>query len=510
MITGAASGVETVRDLVERRADETPERVFLIGPEDGRAVTFARLRGAARAMAALLASKGVKPGESVALLLPNGVAAAAAFVAVMAAGCVATPLSLLSQPAQLAYILDHSDCRLALVAPEFLDLYAQAASRLGRPVPAQILDPGAAPDAGDSDDWPWPAPRADDLALLMYTSGTTGRPKGAMLSHANVLAGADFVSRAHALDAEDRVLAVLPLYHINAQIVTVLAPLWHGGSVVMPRAFSASNFWRQAAEFDCTWLNVVPTIIAYLLNGEAPENLDLSRVKFCRSASAPLSPDHHRAFEKRFGIGVIETMGLTETAAPAFANPLDPALRKIGSPGRAFGNEARVADVVSGLPVPSGAIGEIQIRGPNVARGYHKDAQATGAAFTPDGFFRTGDLGYRDAEDFYFVTGRIKELIIKGGENISPREIDEALLKHPAVLEAAAVGAPDPFYGQEIEAAVVLKPGSFADESELKAFCAEKIGRFKTPRAIKFLTALPKGPSGKPQRLRLLDARSEP
>jgi long-chain acyl-CoA synthetase len=507
MTSGVASGVETVRDLVERRAAETPECVYLIAPADGRTRTFAQLRQDAQALAARLAAAGVKPGDSVALLIPNGIAAATAFVGVMAAGCVATPLSLLSQPGQLAHILDHSDCRVALVAPEFSRIFAQAQALASRPVLALDLD---APPQAAVANWPWPAPGAEDIALLMYTSGTTGRPKGAMLSHKNVLAGADFVSRAHVLGAEDRVLAVLPLYHINAQIVTVLAPLSHGGGAVMPRAFSAKKFWAQAAEFRCTWLNVAPTIIAYLLNGDDPENLDLSSVKFCRSASAPLSPDHHRAFESRFNIGVLETMGLTETAAPVFANPLDPTARKIGSPGKPFGNEARVAELVSGQPTAPGAIGEIQIRGPNVMRGYHKDAQATQAAFTPDGFFRTGDLGYHDTDDFYFVTGRLKELIIKGGENIAPREIDEALLKHPAVLEAAAVGAPDPFYGQEIEAGVVLKPGFSADEAELRDFCAQQIGRFKTPRAIKILTALPKGPSGKPQRLRLLETRSEP
>jgi len=508
MTIGAASGVKTLRDLVEHRAAETSARAFLISPDTGVALTFAQFGAQANALAAVLAAEGVKPGARVALLAPNGVAAATALVATMAAGCVATPLSLLAQPEQIAFILDHSDCRLALVAPEFFGVFEQALAALGRRIAVHALS-SEAPAPTESEDWPWPAPKADDVALLMYTSGTTGRPKGVRLSHQNVLAGADFVSRAHALGPDDRVLAVLPLYHINAQIVTVLAPLLHGGGVVMPRAFSATQFWRQAADFGCTWLNVVPTIIAYLLNGESPQTLDISRVKFCRSASAPLSPDHHRAFEQRFGIGVIETMGLTETAAPVFSNPLDPAARKIGSPGQPFGNEARVACLASGLPVGPGVIGEIQIRGPNVTRGYHKDAEATAIAFTEDGFFRTGDLGYRDDDGFYFVTGRIKELIIKGGENISPREIDEALLKHPAVLEAAAVGAPDPFYGQEIEAGVVLKPGLFADEAELKAFCAHEIGRFKTPRAIRFLGALPKGPSGKPQRLRLLEARSE-
>jgi long-chain acyl-CoA synthetase len=500
-----APSPSNLRELIEQRAAAAPDGVFLIAPEDGRSLTFRRLRRKSLALAALLADEGVSPGDRVALLLPNGIEAAAAFVGVMAAGCVVTPLSLLAQPAQLAFILDHSDCQLALVAPEFLLIFKQAAAQLDRPIALRVVDPDGAAEEGAGETWPWPAPDADDIALLLYTSGTTGRPKGVRLSHRNVLAGADFVSRAHGLGPADRVLAVLPLYHINAQIVTVLAPLLHGGGAVMPRTFSATRFWSQAAEQGCTWLNVVPTIIAYLLNGDDPEKLDLSRVTFCRSASAPLSPDLHPAFERRFGIHIIETMGLTETAAPVFSNPLDPARRKIGSPGQPFGNEARVADLASGLPSPPGAVGEIQIRGPNVMRGYHKDPTATEAALTPDGFLRTGDLGFRDAEDFFFVTGRLKELIIKGGENIAPREIDEALLKHPAVLEASAFGAPDPFYGQEIEAGVVLKPGYAVGEVELRAFCAREIGRFKTPRAIKFLTALPKGPSGKVQRLRLLD-----
>jgi long-chain acyl-CoA synthetase len=251
---------------------------------------------------------------------------------------------------------------------------------------------------------------------------------------------------------------------------------------------------------------VVPTIISYLLAGPDPraEGVDLSRIRFCRSASAPLPPEHHRAFEARFGIGVIETMGLTETAAPCFTNPLGPAQRKVGSPGRAYGNEARVVDA-AGRSAPAGAVGEIMIRGPNVMKGYYKAPEATAGALQPDGWLHTGDLGYMDADGFVFVTGRLKELIIKGGENIAPREIDEALLRHPAVLEAAAVGMPDVHYGQEILACVVLRPGATASETELEAFCRAELGPYKTPKVIRLVADLPKGPSGKVQRLKLLD-----
>ena len=254
--------------------------------------------------------------------------------------------------------------------------------------------------------------------------------------------------------------------------------------------------------------DVVPTIIAYLLNGDDPRErgLDISRVKFCRSASAPLPPEQHRAFEKKFDIGVIETFGMTETNAPCFTNPYDTAKRKIGSPGQAYGNQAKVIDPQTGHDLPAGVAGELMIRGDNVMKGYYKDPDNTAKTLEPDGWMHTGDIGYLDEDGFVFVTGRIKELIIKGGENIAPREIDEALLKHPAVLEAAAVGIPDANYGQEIMACVVLKPGARCTLDEINAFSLNELGKYKTPKIIKFVSDLPKGPSGKVQRLKLLDA----
>ena len=272
----------------------------------------------------------------------------------------------------------------------------------------------------------------------------------------------------------------------------------------MPPRFSAGSFWQQATGSACTWINVVPTMISYLLEGATPALETVRGIRFCRSASAALPPAHLQAFEARFGIGVIETMGLTETVAPAFSNPLEPALRKLGSVGRASGCEARVIDAAL-QPVPDGSTGEIAIQGPQVMRGYYKNDVATQASFTPDGWLRTGDLGHRDADGFFFVTGRIKELIIKGGENIAPREIDEVLLRHPAVLDAAATGIPDTHYGQDIMVCIVLREGQAADEAALRAFCATHLGRYKTPKVFHFVSDLPRGPSGKVQRLKLPD-----
>ena len=341
-----------------------------------------------------------------------------------------------------------------------------------------------------------PPPAASDPALLMYTSGTTGTPKGALLTHANLVASGRSVSQWHGLGPGDRVLSALPLYHINGQCIATISTLLSGGAIVLPHRFSVHEWWDLVDRYQVTWINMVPTIIAYLLNAAAPgPGRRFPSVRFGRSASAPLPPEQHKAFEQTFGIPVIEAMGMTECASTVFANPQDPARRKYGSPGVPCGVEAKVVDA-EGRELSAGEAGEILLRGPNVMQGYYKAPELTLQAIDRDGWLRTGDLGYRDADGFYFITGRLKELIIKGGENIAPREIDEVLLKHPAVLEAAAVGIPDADYGQEIFACVVLKPGKQCSEAELRAFCLNELGRYKTPRLIRFVGDLPKGPSG--------------
>ncbi|WP_374402866.1 AMP-binding protein [Niveibacterium sp.] len=498
----------SVRALLERQAAAQPERPFLLSPQSASSLDYAQLAARARGLAWWLEARGIRPGQHVAWLLPNGAQSVRLLLGCMAGGYVATPLSLLAQPTQLGYVIQHSECRVVFVSPSHLPTLQAAIDGIAKAPTVFVVDPEdpAFVDESAEHGWPSPEPTSDRPALLMYTSGTTGRPKGVVLSQRNVLAGARNVSDAHCLSQHDRVLAVLPLYHINAQIVTVLAPLYHGGSLVMPPRFSASQFWAQTIEHNCTWINLVPTMIAYLLAADTSlDPASLRALRFARSASAPLAPELLRAFEARFGIGVIETMGLTETAAPCFSNPFEASLRKTGSPGLPWGCEARVVPPGSADAAPDGIEGEIQIRGANVMAGYYKDPDATAAALTSDGWLRTGDLGRRDADGFYTVTGRLKEIIIKGGENIAPREIDEALLAHPAVLEAAATGIPDKVYGQDIVAGVVLHPGASCDEASLLAHCTRALGAFKTPRTIHILSALPKGPSGKIQRLKLLD-----
>ncbi|WP_076999743.1 AMP-binding protein [Variovorax sp. KK3] len=500
---------QTVYALIEAQARQRPQSVYALSTESDAHIRFDALARGCRNVAAVLGQHGVQAGDTVSLVMPNGLQTLRLLLGAMHAGLCVNPVNLLSQPEQMRYVLSHSDCRLVCVAPEWEERVRALLQDIGRPVSLLVVEPDAAALPGEADVQAVSAaaaPDANDVALLMYTSGTTGMPKGVMLTQGNLAANAHAISAEHGLGPDDRVLAVLPLYHINAFAVTMLAPLAHGGSLAMPARFSAGRFWSQAAQAQCSWINVVPTMISYLLEGGKPAPADATacaRIRFCRSASAALPPEHHRAFEQMFGIGIVETMGLTETAAPSFSNPMDPAARKLGSVGRASGCEARVVDAAL-AEVPDGSTGELVIRGPNVMRGYYKNDEATRASFTPDGWLRTGDLGHRDADGFFFVTGRIKELIIKGGENIAPREIDEALLAHPAVRDAAAVGVPDRHYGQEIGVAVILRAGASAGEQELRDWCADALGRYKAPAHYRFVDELPRGPSGKVQRLKLL------
>lgn len=498
--------IGTIREYVDDQAATRPDSVYLIAPEPNLTLTFGGLQRQSRSLTHYLLDSGIRPGDKVALLMHNGFQTCRLFIGLMYGGFCVTPLNLLAQPAQLEYVLEHSGATVVFASPDQLERLRTALDKVSRRVHVIECDVDAAEFLSDHDSGAaLPAPDDEDDALMMYTSGTTGVPKGVLLPNRAVVAGGRFVSSAHDLGPDDRVMGSLPLYHINAQIVVATAPVIHGGSVVLPHRFSISTFWRAVVEHQCTWINLVPTMISYLIHSASPEErgLSIDKIRFCRSASAPLPPEQHRAFERKFHLGIIETMGLTETAAPCFTNPLDPARRVIGSPGQAYGCEAKTIDS-DGSTLPAGEVGEILVRGPNVMKGYFKNPEETAKTLLPDGWLKTGDLGYLDENGFLFVTGRIKELIIKGGENIAPREIDEAILKHPAVLEAAAVGIPDEHYGQEILACVVLKEEQKCTEADLIEFCRAELGHYKTPRFFRFLDELPRGPSGKIQRLKLL------
>ena len=499
----------TLRDVLAGHVARQPEDTFLVAPETGRNLSYREMERQSRLLARWLRAAGLRRGDKVGLYLHNGYQTALLFLGAMVGGYVAAPLNLLSQRSQLAYVLEHCDCKVLFTAREYEKQLGEALAAVKRPIEAIVIDPDA-PELFLEQRLPageYEPVGAEDPALLMYTSGTTGTPKGALLSHRNLIAAAKSVAEWHGLTPADRCLSSLPLYHINGQVIATVTPLVSGGSVIAPHRFSVSIWWEVAERYEATWINLVPTIMGYLLNAADPRRTyRFPGVRFGRSASAPLPPEQHRAFERTFGIPVIEAMGMTESASVVFANPQDPARRKYGTPGLPCGVEAKVIALETGRTLPPNSPGEICLRGPNVMAAYYKSTEQTAKAIDREGWLRTGDLGYRDADGYYFVTGRLKELIIKGGENIAPREIDEALLKHPAVLEAAAVGIPDRDYGQDIRACVVLKPGTHATVDELREFCFGELGRYKTPKEFRFVAELPKGPSGKVQRLKLLEA----
>lgn len=483
----------TVRDWLDHRAATQGDAAAFLFFDEKQPLTWAALRKKARGIAAALTARGNAAGESVAILLPNGRDAVECLFGALYGGFRATVINLVAGDDAIAYALDHCEARYAFVGAGQAAQFARV-----RPPVMQVLQP-------ESANTPLHELKPDDPALLMYTSGTTGRPKGVVHSHASLLAGGWTPTIAHALTRQDRGLCVLPIYHINGLCVTVLGALVSGGSVAVAEKFSASRFWEQCEQAQVTWFSVVPTIISHLLHsGAEPTPATRARLRFGRSASAALAPDVQTAFEARFGVPVVETMGLTETAAQILSNPLPPGVRKIGSPGRAYGNEACILSPEL-RPLAPGRQGEIAVRGPNVMREYLKNAQATRESFTPDGWLRTGDLGHVDEDGYFFVTGRLKELIIKGGENIAPREIDEALYSHADVIEAAAFARPCESYGERVEAAVKLRDGSSLTAEMLIGICAARLGGFKCPDRVHILPDLPKGPSGKIQRLKLAE-----
>lgn len=499
---------KTIPAQLAENAARHGDAVWLTSPETGATVTWSEAQKQIEVMVGRLSQFGLAPGEPVAIAAHNCIASTLLFTAVTCAGYLATPLNLVSGTKAMSYVLGHCQAKILFCAPENRALIDEVLSNRQETMLVIPLHPEDGPiwpkEANISPQPDSLAPAAHSPGLLMYTSGTTGNPKGVVLSHANLLAAGQNVVTAHHIAAADTGLCVLPIYHINGLCVTVMGTLVSASGLVMPYKFSVSSFWSQVRQHDVSWFSAVPTLFAYLLNDDSAPDIHADRLRFARSASAPLPPETHRRFEKRFGIPIIETMGLTETGAQILSNPLPPGERKIGSPGQAVGNEVMIADDQQ-TPVDALVTGEILIRGDNVMQGYLHQPEETKKTITADGWLRTGDLGHMDEDGYVFVTGRIKELIIKGGENIAPREIDEALLEHDCVLEAAAFAVPCENYGQRVEACIRFKPGKTAASALLIQHCADRLGKFKSPDNIHVLDDLPKGPSGKVQRLKLHD-----
>ncbi|MGH3026148.1 MAG: class I adenylate-forming enzyme family protein, partial [Gaiellaceae bacterium] len=353
-------------------------------------------------------------------------------------------------------------------------------------------DPLAALRVGGAVESPAPV-RADELAALVYTSGTTGRPKGAMLTHRNFIANAWMLAEPLPLSRGDAMGMVLPLFHVNAQLVTTVVPLLLGGRIAMWERFSATTFWETAARFEPVTFSAVPTMLAALVHAPGADRAEVNTLRFVICGAAPLSPALFRRFEEKFGLKVLEGYGLTEATCCSTINPfLGP--RKIGSIGIATrGQQVAILDEQD-VEAATGTVGEVCVRGPNVMQGYYNRPEAS-AETLRDGWLHTGDVGYRDADGFFFLVDRKKDMIIRGGENIYPREIEDVLLEHPAVQGAAVIGRPDEVRGEEVHAVLVLAPGTGIDEIE--AHCRESLAPFKVPATWECTAELPKTSTGK-------------
>jgi acyl-CoA synthetase (AMP-forming)/AMP-acid ligase II len=477
-----------------------PQHPALLLPDQDDPITYRALANQVEALAGVLRGGGLQPGDPVALVLPNGLEYLAAFLATCRARLIAAPLNPAYKPDEYRFYLKDAGVKVVIAPPEAhpvrevareLSLRVGSARRdsqgvvrlEGEGLPAN----GAVPDL----------PQAADVALFLHTSGTTSRPKGVPLTHANLMASVRNIARHYQLSPADTSLVVMPLFHVHGLIGVTLSSLFAGGSIMVPPRFSASAFWPAVRAYRVTWYSAAPTIHQVLLQrAEQDEAPARSGFRFIRSCSSALAAVTMAQLEERFGAPVIEAYAMTEASHQMTANPLPPGTRKPGTVGRGTSVEVAIMDE-SGTLLPAGTPGEVVVRGPNVISGYHNNPEANRSSFT-NGWFRTGDRGVLDADGYLTLIGRIKELINRGGAKISPLEVDAVLLAHPAVAEAASFGAPDAKYGEEVHAAVVLKGEATAEA--LQSFCRDRLADYKVPKVVYLVKELPKGPTGKVQR----------
>ena len=467
---------------------------------DGPAVRYAEFGDEIERAAELLAGAGVQAGRAVSIALPNGLDFLIAFLAVARAGAIAAPLNPAYTADEFGFYMEDAEAQLAILPPGE-HAARDAAARLGVPtIEAALDDAGKIVLTRGGDTLTTrrdaPPPSTDDIALFLHTSGTTSRPKGVPLTHGNLAASIANIKRTYALTPDDVAMVVMPLFHVHGLIGVSLSTLNSGGSLVVPPRFSASRFWADRQAAAATWYSAVPTIHQILLARADDDDAPHSSFRFIRSCSSALAPTVFEQLEARFGAPVLEAYGMTEASHQMSSNLLPPGARMPGTVGKGTGVEIGIMDDAGNL-VDTGERAEVVIKGDNVTQGYHNNPQANAEAFT-NGWFRTGDQGLLDANGTLTLTGRIKELINRGGEKISPLEVDAALLQHPAVAEAVCFGVPDAKYGEAVQAAVVCS-GS-ADEAAIRAYCGERLAGFKVPDRVYIVDTLPRNATGKIQR----------
>jgi len=470
----------------------------VIVPELGIRVTYDSLRQQVLAMANALASAGVRRGDAVAIALPNGLPAIVSFLAASIAG-TAAPLNPAYPYEEFLFFLADTNARVLLCPPVGEEFARSAAA--DRKIP--VISVGMS-DHGDVHLVDAPSgstavePTPDDIALVLHTSGSTGRPKRVPLRHFNLAVSSANIANTYALSEEDVSLCIMPLFHIHGLIGSTMATLLSGGTVVVPGKFNALSFWRTVREHRVTWYSGVPTMHQLLLARSHQKPVEAATLRFIRSCSAPLSAELIHKIEQLFGVPFVEAYGMTEAAHQMTSNPLPPRHRKAGSVGVSTGLRISILDP-DGNHLSTNQRGEVAIQGANVFRGYENNPEANARAFV-NGWFRTGDEGFLDEDCYLHLTGRMKDIIIRGGENVAPHEVDEILLRHPAVSAAVTFGCVHPVLGEEVAAAVVLHEPAGATESELIKHCREFLAAYKCPTKIYLVESIPTTATGKIRR----------
>ena len=477
-----------------------------IGAPDRATMSRAELALLTDQVGGALRNLGIGAQDRVAIVMPNGPEMAAAFVAVACWACAA-PLNPAYRADEFAFYLGDIDAK-ALIIQAGPDAPARAIAAQ-RGIPIIELTPQEDKPAGSFvlsvpfGDAGTARPNPDAAALVLHTSGTTSRPKIVPLTHRNLAASAQSIARTLSLIPADRCLAIMPLFHIHGLVGALLASFAAGASIHCPPGFNALKFFAWLDQVEATWYTAVPTMHQMILSRaeRSAEVLARRKLRFIRSSSASLPPQVMKSLEAAFGCPVIESYGMTEASHQMASNPLPPAPRKPGSVGIAAGPEVAIMDL-DGKLLPRGHTGEIVIRGENVTKGYANNPKANEEAFT-HGWFRTGDQGVMDDEGYLSITGRLKEIINRGGEKIAPREVDDVIMDHPAVAQVVTFAMPHAKLGEEVAAAVVLREGQSVSEADLRAFVGGRLADFKVPRKILFLPEIPKGATGKLQRIGL-------
>ena len=466
-----------------------------------RTLSYAELDRAARGVATALRERGIQPDEKVALLIPNVPEFTIAYFGILYAGAAVVPINVLAAAPEVTYFIEDSGARLLIAHPLFAEPATVGAADAG--VPLVVAGGGdgdetlermqqSAPLAGIEQT------PADQTAVILYTSGTTGKPKGAELSHSNIFLNCAFVVPRLVPFAQGErhcALATLPLFHSFGQVCIQNATIAMGGMFTLLPRFDPGEAFEIMQRDEVTLFAGVPTMYFALLHHEGADRYDISGLKYCMTGGAPMPVEVMTAFEKKYGVEILEGFGLSETSPVSSFNVLDKP-RKPGSIGYpAWGIEMRIVDD-QGVERPDGERGEICIRGHNIMNGYLGRPDATKEAIR-DGWFHSGDIGYRDEDGCYWIVDRKKDMILRGGFNVYPREVEEVLYAHPAVVEAAVVGVPHDSHGEEVKAIVALAVGQSATADEIIAYCKENLAAYKYPRVVEFLPELPKGPSGK-------------